>query len=85
MRLLLAAERPARAGELAVALDVEPSHLTRHLQILQFAKLITVHRNGRVKMVGALSDEGNIDLVTAAVKKMSDRSGLLAKDLVRLL
>ena len=75
---------PLSAGQLSAALRCEPSHISRHLQVLESAGLIGVERVGRFHFISLLSDGVNESLA-AAVLRMPDDAGTLAGDLARLL
>lgn len=84
VRLLASMGAPLSAGQLAEALRCEPSHISRHLQVLECAGLIGVERVGRFHFISLRVDGVNASLA-AAVLRMPDHAGTLAGDLARLL
>jgi DNA-binding transcriptional ArsR family regulator len=52
--LLLAA--PARSKDIAVELELAPSHLTRHLRLLERASVMHTHRDGSNKVYSLTSE-----------------------------
>lgn len=84
VRLLASMGAPLSAGQLSAALRCEPSHISRHLQVLESAGLIGVERVGRFHFISLRADGVNESLA-AAVLRMPDHAGTLAGDLARLL
>jgi DNA-binding transcriptional ArsR family regulator len=84
VRLLASLGRPLTAGQLATGLACEPSHLSRHLNVLEATKLVEVRRKGRFHWVG-LRGGGAYESLAAAVLSMPDSEGILADDIARLL
>jgi predicted ArsR family transcriptional regulator len=77
-------DAPLSAGQLSAALRCEPSHISRHLQVLESAGLIGVERVARFHFISLRADGVNESLA-AAVLRMPDHTGTLAGDLARLL
>lgn len=84
VRLLASMGAPLSAGQLSAALRCEPSHISRHLQVLESAGLVGVERVGRFHFISLRADGVNESLA-AAVLRMPDHAGTLAGDLARLL
>lgn len=62
---------PLSAGQLAAALKCEPSHISRHLHVLESAGLTRVERVGRFHFV-SLRPDGAYESLAAAVLRMPD-------------
>lgn len=84
VRLLASVGRPLTAGQLAAGLGCLPSHLSRHLNVLEATALVEVRRRGRFRWVG-LRAGGAYQPLAAAVLSMPDSHGILADDIARLL
>jgi len=84
VRLLASVDRPLTAGQLAAGLGCMPSHLSRHLNVLEATALVDVRRSGRFRWVH-LRAGGAYESLAAAVLSMPDCEGILADDIARLL
>ena len=84
VRLLASLGRPLTAGQLSGGLGCLPSHLSRHLNVLEATELIEVRRRGRFHWVN-LRGGGAYESLAAAVLSMPDSDGILADDIARLL
>ncbi len=84
VRLLASLGRPLTAGQLSGGIGCLPSHLSRHLNVLEAADLVEVQRRGRYHWV-SLRGGGAYESLAAAVLSMPDSEGILADDVARLL
>ena len=84
VRLLASLGRPLTAGQLSGGLGCLPSHLSRHLNVLEATGLIEVRRRGRFHWIN-LRGGGAYESLAAAVLSMPDSDGILADDIARLL
>jgi DNA-binding transcriptional ArsR family regulator len=84
MRLLISAAGPLTAGQLAEAICVPPSHLSRHLQILDIAGLTSTARSGKTHYVSASVASGSLEALCAAVRALSDDTKVFSEDNQRL-
>lgn len=85
VRLLVATGQGASPGALSATIGVPPSHLSRHLQVLESACLVVIKQNGRGRIVRAAEDRGINAPLYAALLAAEDASGVLAADLRRFL
>ena len=84
VRLLATVDTPLAAGQLAAALACAPSHISKHLEVLESAGLTQTVRKGRFRLV-SLSEGATTGLVAAVVLSMTDQGDVMAEDLARLL
>jgi DNA-binding transcriptional ArsR family regulator len=84
VRLLATAGAPLAAGEIATALGVAPSHLSRHLQILGMAEITATQRCGRYHYVGLCEENPAMSLVIAAALALDNEDDVLGGEIVRL-
>jgi len=84
-RLLICSGLETTPGQLSRALDIPPSHLSRHLQLLQSADLISFTKNGKSKKAKISNSDGHLGALYAAVMAMPDETGIFAGDMDRLL
>lgn len=84
IRLLAAGGMPLSAGQVAMALNISPSGLSRHLQILEIAGLTRTEREGRKYYIGVCAAHPSVKSLCAAVLSMKDETGILAEDMARL-
>lgn len=84
MRLLIAAAGPLRAGQLAETVGVPPSHLSRHLQILDAAGLTSTVRTGKTRYISARLANRENESLCAAVLALEDETQVFSEDVERL-
>lgn len=75
----------ATPGRLAMTLGVPPSHLSRHLQVLVWAGLISLSRKGRSSVVTIIKNDSYIYALYSAVLSMPDDTGTFEGDLQRFI
>lgn len=85
VRLLSSTGLEASPGQLAMTLEIPPSHLSRHLQILVWADLISLRRQGRSSVVAISRAQSSYDTLCSAVLSMPDEVGIFARDLENFL
>jgi DNA-binding transcriptional ArsR family regulator len=83
-RLLIGSGMEVTPGQLSWVLEIAPSHLSRHLQVLENASLISYARAGKTKRAKISRAEGYLDALYAAVAAIPDEQGLFARDMERL-
>lgn len=84
MRLLVVTAGPLTAGQLAESIGVPPSHLSRHLQILEFSGLISRARRGKTHYI-CTSNAHPVNLpLFDAVQAIADDAKVFSQDLERL-
>jgi DNA-binding transcriptional ArsR family regulator len=85
VRLLASSGDTFTAGQLAAALQKPPSHLSKHLQLLEIAGITEVVQQGSWHFIRVRPESRGVDSLCAAVLSMGDDAGLFAEDLGRLL
>jgi DNA-binding transcriptional ArsR family regulator len=83
VRLLAATGSSLTPSQIAAALSIKPSHLSRHLQLLEAASLTRKERSGRSYAI-ELCDNAVARSLLTAVLAAEDDDETLAEDLVRL-
>lgn len=84
-RLIAGSGESIAPGTLSNVLGVLPSHLSKHLQILETAGLVRSIQNGRLRKIEALTGQGVNDSIFSAVLSSDDFETVLGKDWVNLL
>jgi DNA-binding transcriptional ArsR family regulator len=85
VRLLASSGRRLGPAALARALQVAPSHHSRHLQVLQHVGLTSVEREGHRRHIAVRAPGRAQRAVLTAVCAMDDDRGVFEQDLRRLL
>lgn len=83
VRLLASVGVPLTAGQLAEALGVASSHLSRHLHVLETAGLTRTERKGRSHYIELTTDASCSAPILEAVASIPDESGIFALDMNR--
>lgn len=84
VRALASVGSPLTAGQIARALEVNPTHLSRHLHVLEVAAITETVREGRFHCVNLGGSNPAAASLFAAVLATRDDSGVLTADLERL-
>lgn len=84
-RLLVATGQDVIAGTLARVLGIPSSHLSKHLQILEAAGLVSMVKAGRFRRARASTSNGVNDSIFAAVLSSDDTEAVFSGDLARYL
>lgn len=84
VRLLATFKRPVTPGQIAIALGKIPSHLSRHLQILEIAEMITVTICGQKHQIELSKNDSTLEGLYTTVVAVDDIEGMFAGDLTRL-
>ena len=85
VRLLSSTGLEATPGQLALSMRIPPSHLSRHLQVLVWAGLISLKKQGRNSVVAISRAESSYDTLCSAVLSMPDEIGVFAEDVENFL
>jgi len=81
VRLLASTGAKMAPGQLTAALGIKPSHLSRHLQVLVWADLITYVRQGRTSLIAIREGDASVDAICSAVISVVDKSGTFNSDM----
>lgn len=85
IRVLATADGPLTAGQLASVVASTPSHLSRHLQVLEIAKVTSTERRGRWHYISLSDFYAATGPLCAAVLALEDEDGVFSADMGRLL
>lgn len=84
VRLLAAADQRGCVSQLSEALGVPASKVSKHVQLLVWAGLLTAERSGRRVWLTLRSGDPQIEYIQAALLATPDLGGQFAADLQRL-
>lgn len=85
MRLLVAAERRGCVSQLTDALGLPATKISKHVQVLVWAGLLTAERAGRRVWLTLRSGDPQIEYVQASLLATPDTGGQFAADLRRFI
>jgi DNA-binding transcriptional ArsR family regulator len=85
IRLLANSAASVGPTVLARTLEIAPSHLSRHLKILQDVGLTAVEQRGRLRFVSLRGADRQHALLLATVCSTDDETGVFARDAARLM
>jgi DNA-binding transcriptional ArsR family regulator len=85
VRVMATMDASTRLTELASVLDVEQSKLSKHIQTLVWAGLLTQSRVGRTIALSLAKVEPHLQTLYAAVMALEDATGTFSKDLARFI
>lgn len=84
-RLLLGVGTPLAAGQIAYALNLSPSGLSRHLQILETAGVTERTRRGRSHIISLRTEDLAINKLCECIQALPEGELASSHDLARLL